>query len=103
MLIAHGVVRLHCGRRPYQIELYNGQKVTARTIVIATGNPYTLTNSTNGTVTLNASLSSADGTSRTFTIQGNAETVITGNLLNNASAARTSTPQPVHRHYSGMA
>ena len=40
MMIAHGVVRLHCGRRPYQIELDNGQKLTTRTIVIATGAQY---------------------------------------------------------------
>jgi len=40
MMIAHSVDRLHCGRRPYQIELDNGQKLTARTIVIATGAQY---------------------------------------------------------------
>jgi len=40
MMIAHGVVRLHCGRKPYQIELDNGKKVTTRTIVIATGAQY---------------------------------------------------------------
>ena len=40
MLIAHDVVRLHCDRRPYQIELDNGQKLTARTVVIASGAQY---------------------------------------------------------------
>ena len=40
MLVAHDVVRLHCDRRPYQIELDNGQKLTARTVVIASGAQY---------------------------------------------------------------
>ena len=40
LMIAHGVVRLHCERRPYQIELDNGQKLTARTVVIASGAQY---------------------------------------------------------------
>jgi thioredoxin reductase (NADPH) len=40
IMIAHGVVRLHCGRRPYQIELDNGQKLTTRTVVIASGAQY---------------------------------------------------------------
>ena len=40
MMIAHDVVRLHCERRPYQIELDNGQKLTARTVVIASGAQY---------------------------------------------------------------
>src|SRR5271166_3286596 len=37
MMIAHGVVRLHCGRKPYQIELDNGKKVTPPTIVTPRG------------------------------------------------------------------
>jgi thioredoxin reductase (NADPH) len=40
MLVAHDVVRLHCDRRPYQIELDNGQKLTSRTVVIASGAQY---------------------------------------------------------------
>lgn len=40
LMIAHGVVRLHCDRRPYQIELDNGTKLMARTVVIASGAQY---------------------------------------------------------------
>jgi thioredoxin reductase (NADPH) len=40
MMIAHNVVRLDCGRRPYKLELDNGQKLTSQTIVIATGAQY---------------------------------------------------------------
>lgn len=40
MLVAHDVVRLHCDRRPYHIELENGQKLTTRTVVIASGAQY---------------------------------------------------------------
>jgi len=40
MMVAHDVVRLHCDRRPYQIELDNGQKLTTRTVVIASGAQY---------------------------------------------------------------
>jgi len=40
MMIAHDVVRLHCDHRPYQIELDNGQKLTTRTVVIASGARY---------------------------------------------------------------
>ena len=40
MIVAHDVVRLHCDRRPYQIELDNGQKLTTRTVVIASGAQY---------------------------------------------------------------
>ncbi len=40
MMVAHDVVRLHCDRRPYQIELDNGNKLTARTVVIASGAKY---------------------------------------------------------------
>jgi thioredoxin reductase (NADPH) len=40
MIVAHDVVRLHCDRRPYQIELDNGQKLTSRTVVIASGAQY---------------------------------------------------------------
>jgi thioredoxin reductase (NADPH) len=40
MLVAHDVVRLHCDRRPYQVELDNGQRLTTRTVVIASGAQY---------------------------------------------------------------
>jgi thioredoxin reductase (NADPH) len=40
LMVAHGAVRLNCDRRPYQIELDNGQKLTARTVVIASGAQY---------------------------------------------------------------
>jgi thioredoxin reductase (NADPH) len=40
MMIAHGVVRLHCERRPYQIELDTGQMLTTRSVVIASGAKY---------------------------------------------------------------
>ena len=40
IMIAHGVVRLLCSRRPYQLELDTGQKLTTRTVVIASGAQY---------------------------------------------------------------
>ena len=40
MMVAHGAVRLHCGHKPYQVELDNGQKLTTRAVVIATGAQY---------------------------------------------------------------
>lgn len=40
IMIAHGVVRLVCSRRPYQLELDNGQKLTTRAVVIASGAQY---------------------------------------------------------------
>src|SRR5271157_941410 len=40
MMIAHDVIRLHCSRRPYQIELDSGQLLTTRTVVIASGAQY---------------------------------------------------------------
>ena len=40
MMVAHDVARLHCSRRPYQIELDNGQMLTTRTVVIASGAKY---------------------------------------------------------------
>jgi thioredoxin reductase (NADPH) len=40
MIIAHGVNKLICGRRPYQIELDSGQKLMTRTVIIATGAQY---------------------------------------------------------------
>jgi thioredoxin reductase (NADPH) len=40
LIIAHGVVRLNCERRPYEIELDNGQKLPTRAVVIATGARY---------------------------------------------------------------
>lgn len=38
--IAGSAVRLNCERRPYEIELSNGHKVLARTIIIASGAEY---------------------------------------------------------------
>ena len=40
VLIARRVVRLACERRPYAIELDDGARVTARTVVIASGAEY---------------------------------------------------------------
>ena len=40
IMIAHGVVRLLCERRPYQLELDTGQKLTTRAVVIASGAQY---------------------------------------------------------------
>ena len=40
MMIAHDVVRLDCGRRPYQVELDNGSRLATRAVVIATGAQY---------------------------------------------------------------
>lgn len=40
IMIAHGVVRLVCSRRPYQLELDNRQKLTTRAVVIASGAQY---------------------------------------------------------------
>ncbi len=40
MLIARSVVRLNCGRRPYQVLLDSGDALAARAIVIATGAQY---------------------------------------------------------------
>lgn len=40
MAIAERAVRLHCGGRVYTIELANGQRVRARTVVIASGAQY---------------------------------------------------------------
>ena len=40
MMVAHGVLRLDCDRRPYKVFLDNGNKLAARTIVIATGAQY---------------------------------------------------------------
>lgn len=40
MAIAERAVRLHCGGRLYTIELANGQRVRARTVVIASGAQY---------------------------------------------------------------
>jgi thioredoxin reductase (NADPH) len=40
LMVAHAVVRLNCERKPYQIELDNGQKLTARSVVIASGVQY---------------------------------------------------------------
>ncbi len=40
MMVAHGVLRLDCDKRPYKVFLDNGNKLAARTIVIATGAQY---------------------------------------------------------------
>ncbi|MCU1273334.1 MAG: cyclic nucleotide-regulated FAD-dependent pyridine nucleotide-disulfide oxidoreductase, partial [Bryobacterales bacterium] len=40
MLIARSVVRLNCGRRPYEVVLDSGDALPARSIVIATGAQY---------------------------------------------------------------
>ncbi len=40
MLIARSVVRINCGRRPYEVVLESGDALAARVIVIATGAQY---------------------------------------------------------------
>ena len=40
MMVAHGVLRLDCEKRPYKVFLDNGNKIAARAIVIATGAQY---------------------------------------------------------------
>jgi thioredoxin reductase (NADPH) len=40
MLIAKGAKRIVCNRRPYAIEIDNGQRLPARSIIIATGAEY---------------------------------------------------------------
>jgi len=40
MMVAHGVVRLECARRPFKLVLDNGNSLAARAIVIATGAQY---------------------------------------------------------------
>ena len=40
MMVAHGVSRLDCDKRPYKISLDNGNKLAARAVVIATGAQY---------------------------------------------------------------
>jgi thioredoxin reductase (NADPH) len=40
MMVAHGVARLDCEKRPYGILLDNGNKLAARAVVIATGAQY---------------------------------------------------------------
>ena len=40
MMIARSVVRLHCDRRPYQVELDGGDRLSTLSIVIATGAQY---------------------------------------------------------------
>jgi thioredoxin reductase (NADPH) len=40
MMVAHGVVRLECARRPYKVVLDNGNQLAARSVVIATGAEY---------------------------------------------------------------
>jgi thioredoxin reductase (NADPH) len=40
IMVAHGVTRLDCARRPYNVVLDNGNRLAARAIVIATGAQY---------------------------------------------------------------
>ena len=40
MMLAHGVARLDCDRRPYKLVLDNGNRLAARAIVISTGAQY---------------------------------------------------------------
>ena len=40
IMVARTVDRLHCEHRPYRVHLDNGQEITARTIVLATGAQY---------------------------------------------------------------
>jgi thioredoxin reductase (NADPH) len=40
MMVAHSVARLDCARRPFKVVLDNGNKIPARTVVIATGAQY---------------------------------------------------------------
>ena len=40
MMVGHGVVRLDCSKRPYQIVLDNDEKLAARAIIISTGAQY---------------------------------------------------------------
>ncbi len=40
MMVGHGVVRLDCKRRPYEVVLDNGSAIAARAVVISTGAQY---------------------------------------------------------------
>src|SRR6266540_1505862 len=40
LMIAKGAARLACSRRPYAVEIENGARVPARTVIIATGAEY---------------------------------------------------------------
>jgi thioredoxin reductase (NADPH) len=40
MMVAHGVVQLNCGKRPYEVVLDNGTALAARAVVISTGAQY---------------------------------------------------------------
>jgi thioredoxin reductase (NADPH) len=40
MMVAHGVVRLDCAKRPFKVVLDNGSRLAARAVVIATGAQY---------------------------------------------------------------
>jgi thioredoxin reductase (NADPH) len=40
MMVAHGVHRLDCATRPYKLVLDNGNSISARTVIIATGAQY---------------------------------------------------------------
>jgi thioredoxin reductase (NADPH) len=40
MMVAHGVTRLDCDKRPYKVILDNGSKISARALIIATGAQY---------------------------------------------------------------
>jgi thioredoxin reductase (NADPH) len=47
MMIGHGVVRLDCNQRPYGIVLDNGNRLSARAIIISTGAQYNKPNIAN--------------------------------------------------------
>jgi thioredoxin reductase (NADPH) len=40
MIVARSVVRLDCGKRPYELHLEDGSKISARAIIISTGAQY---------------------------------------------------------------
>ena len=40
MIVAKGATRLYCDKRPYAVDVENGSRVAARTIIIATGAEY---------------------------------------------------------------
>jgi thioredoxin reductase (NADPH) len=40
VMIGHGATRLSCERRPYAVQIDNGERVLARTVIIATGAEY---------------------------------------------------------------
>lgn len=40
MIVAHRAVQLHCSKRPYTVELENGERIPAKAIIISTGAQY---------------------------------------------------------------